>query len=129
MTPIALELLSPARDAETGRTAIDCGADAVYIGPPAFGARASAGNSIDDIASLATYAHRFGARVYDTMNTIVLDNELEKARLMALELCDAGIDALIVQDMAYLDMNLPVALHASTQCDIRTPRKLSLIHI
>ena len=123
MTPIALELLSPARDAETGRTAIDCGADAVYIGPPAFGARASAGNSIDDIASLATYAHRFGARVYATMNTIVLDNELEKARLMALELCDAGIDALIVQDMAYLDMNLPVALHASTQCDIRTPRK------
>ena len=121
MTPIALELLSPARDAETGRTAIDCGADAVYIGPPAFGARASAGNSIDDIASLATYAHRFGARVYATMNTIVLDNELEKARLMALELCDAGIDALIVQDMAYLDMNLPVALHASTQCDIRTP--------
>ena len=78
MTPIALELLSPARDAETGRTAIDCGADAVYIGPPAFGARASAGNSIDDIASLATYAHRFGARVYATMNTMSWTTSLKR---------------------------------------------------
>ncbi len=118
-----LELLAPAKDIETGRTAIDCGADAVYIGPPAFGARAAAGNSIDDIGRLADYAHRFGARVYATMNTILFDNELEQARRMALDLYDAGTDALIVQDMAYLMMDLPIALHASTQCDIRTPEK------
>lgn len=125
--PATLELLAPARDIEIGRTAIDCGADAVYIGPPAFGARAAAGNSVADIGRLAEYAHRFGAHVYATMNTILFDNEVEDARRMALELYEAGVDALIVQDMAYVEMNLPIALHASTQCDIRTPEKAALL--
>lgn len=121
--PRTLELLAPARDLETGRTAIDCGADAVYIGARALGARASAGNSTADIAELVRYAHRFGARVYVTMNTIVTEAELEQARALALEMAEAGVDALIVQDMAYTQMDLPIALHASTQCDIRTPQK------
>lgn len=127
MSPTALEILAPAKDIEVGRTAIACGADAVYIGPPAFGARAAAGNSVADIGRLCDYAHIFGARVYATMNTILFDDELEKARRMALELWDAGVDALIVQDMAYLTMDLPLALHASTQCDIRTPEKAALL--
>ncbi len=121
--PVELELLAPARDAATGRIAVDCGADAVYIGPEAFGARAAAGNSTADIGSLVDYAHGFGVRVYATTNTILLDSELEAARRQALDLYNVGVDALIVQDMAYLEMNLPIALHASTQCDIRTPQK------
>lgn len=126
MTP--LELLAPARDAAIGRTAIDCGADAVYIGAPAFGARAAATNSISDIACLAGYAHRYGARIYVTMNTLLLDSELEDARRTVWELYDAGADALIVQDMAYLMMDLPpIALHASTQCDIRTRQKAAAL--
>mgnify|MGYP000166884750 CR=1 FL=1 len=127
MTARALELLAPAKDLETGRTAIDCGADAVYIGARAFGARASAGNSTADIAALAEYAHRFGARVYVTLNTIVEESELEQARTLAMELVEAGVDAFIVQDMAYTRMGIPIALHASTQCDIRTPRKAKLL--
>lgn len=119
----ALELLAPARDAATARAAIDCGADAVYIGPRAFGARAAAGNDTADIAGLVRYAHLFGVKVYATMNTILKDSELEEARALAMELAAAGVDALIVQDMAYTAMDLPVALHASTQCDIRTPAK------
>ena len=122
-----LELLSPARDAAVARTAIDCGADAVYIGGPAFGARAAAGNSVDDIASVADYAHRFGARLYVTMNTVLLEEELEQARTQALAMAAAGVDALIVQDMAYTMMDLPIALHASTQCDIRTPEKAAFL--
>lgn len=122
-TARTLELLAPAKDLETGRIAIDCGADAVYIGARAFGARASAGNSTGDIAALADYAHRFGARVYVTMNTIIEESELSQARQLALDLADAGVDALIVQDMAYTQMNLPIPLHASTQCDIRTSAK------
>lgn len=123
-----LELLSPARNAEVGRIAILAGADAVYIGAPAFGARAAAVNTVADIAALAAFAHRFRARVYVTMNTILFDNELEEARKLVWELYDAGVDALIVQDMAYLMMNLPpLALHASTQCDIRTPAKARLL--
>lgn len=124
----SLELLSPARDASVGRAAILAGADAVYIGAPAFGARAAATNSIADIAGLTDFAHRFRAKVYVTMNTILFDNELEEARKMVCELYKVGVDALIVQDMAYLEMNLPpIALHASTQCDIRTPRKAAML--
>lgn len=124
MSPRTLELLAPARDAEIGRAAILAGADAVYIGAPAFGARAAAGNSVADIAGLCAFAHRFTARVYVTMNTILFDSELESARKLVWELYAAGVDALIVQDMAYLEMKLPpIALHASTQCDIRTPEK------
>lgn len=124
----SLELLSPARDAATGRIAVKAGADAVYIGGPSFGARAAAGNSIGDIAELAAFAHLFGARVYVTMNTILFDNEIEEARQMVWQLYGAGVDAIIVQDMAYLEMDLPpIALHASTQCDIRTPEKARLL--
>ena len=119
-----LELLAPARDASVGRTAILAGADAVYIGAPAFGARASATNTIDDIAALSDFAHRFRTKVYVTMNTIVFDEELQQVEAMVWQLYKAGVDALIVQDMAYLEMKLPpIALHASTQCDIRTPEK------
>lgn len=119
-----LELLAPARDAATGRIAVLAGADAVYIGAPAFGARAAATNSIADIASLAAFAHVYRAKVYVTMNTILYEDELERAREMVWELYKAGVDALIVQDMAYLEMNLPpIALHASTQCDVRTAEK------
>ena len=123
-----LELLAPARNAEIGRTAILAGADAVYIGAPAFGARAAAGNSVADIASLTVFAHRFRAKVYVTLNTILFDNELADACNLVWQLYHAGVDALIVQDMAYLTMHLPpVALHASTQCDIRTPEKAKIM--
>lgn len=124
MSTRSLELLAPARNAEVGRVAILAGADAVYIGAPAFGARAAAGNSVADIASLCSFAHIFRARVYVTMNTILYDTELAEARDLVWQLYAAGVDALIVQDMAYLKMDLPpIALHASTQCDIRTPEK------
>ncbi|MCM1067180.1 MAG: U32 family peptidase [Muribaculaceae bacterium] len=119
-----LELLSPARDAAVGRAAILAGADAVYIGAPAFGARAAAGNDVESIKGLCDFAHRYRARVYVTMNTILFDSELEQARELVWSLWRAGVDALIVQDMAYLEMELPpIELHASTQCDIRTPEK------
>lgn len=123
-----LELLAPARDASVGRIAILAGADAVYIGAPAFGARASAGNDVAEIAGLVAFAHQFRARIYVTMNTILFEDELEKARELVWELYRAGVDALIVQDMAYLMMDLPpIALHASTQCDIRTPEKAAML--
>lgn len=126
MEPRKLELLAPAKNADIGRTAILAGADAVYIGAPSFGARAAATNSIDDIRGLAAFAHKYRARIYVTMNTILFDTELEDARKMVWQLYEAGVDALIVQDMAYLTMDLPpIALHASTQCDIRTPEKAS----
>lgn len=126
MTP--LELLSPARDAAIGRRAILAGADAVYIGAPAFGARAAATNTVEDIRGLATFAHRYGARVYVTMNTILYDSELAAARDLVWQLYAAGVDALIVQDMAYLGMDLPpIALHSSTQCDIRTVEKARIL--
>lgn len=102
------------------------GADAVYIGAPAFGARAAATNSVESIRSLAQLAHRYRARVYVTMNTILYDNELDEASRLVKQLYGACVDALIVQDMAYLGLDLPpIALHASTQCDIRTPDKAS----
>lgn len=120
-----LELLAPARDAEVGRIAILAGADAVYIGAPAFGARAAATNSIADIAGLVEFAHRFRARIYVTMNTIVYEHEIAEVEAMVWQLYNIGVDALIVQDMAYLGMKLPpIALHASTQCDARTPAKV-----
>lgn len=123
MTQI-LELLAPARNVEVARTAIAAGADAIYIGAPAFGARAAASNTIEEIASLTADAHRFGVKIYVTMNTIVYDSELEDARRQVWQLYSAGVDAIIVQDMAYLKMALPpIALHASTQCDIRSVEK------
>ena len=123
-----LELLSPARDAEIGREAILHGADAVYIGGPAFGARTKADNSVADIAGLTAFAHRYGARIFVTVNTILHDTELEPARRYIHELYDAGVDALIVQDMGILQLDIPpIALHASTQCDIRTVEKAKFL--
>ncbi len=119
-----LELLAPARDAEIGIEAVNHGADAVYIGGPAFGARDKASNSAADIERLARHAHRFGARIFVTHNTILRDDELEEARQVAWDMWHAGADALIVQDMALLELDLPpIQLHASTQTDIRTPAK------
>lgn len=119
-----IELLAPARNANIGIEAIRHGADAVYIGASAFGARAQAGNTVDDIARLVDYAHQFNARIYCTVNTLIYDNELRDAERMIHKLYNAGVDALIVQDMALLRLDLPpIALHASTQCDIRTPEK------
>ncbi|MBR1838735.1 MAG: U32 family peptidase [Bacteroidaceae bacterium] len=120
----SIELLAPARDAQTGREAILHGADAVYIGGPAFSARAAATTSVDDIATLCDFAHLYGARVYVALNTILYDDELRAAERLIGQLYKAGVDALIVQDMALLRMELPpIALHASTQTDIRTPEK------
>ncbi|MEA3395391.1 MAG: U32 family peptidase [Pseudomonadota bacterium] len=119
-----LELLSPARSADIGIEAINHGADAVYIGGPSFGARTSADNSVQDIARLVQHAHRFNSRIFVTLNTILRDDELEPARKLAWQLFDAGVDALIIQDMGLLEIDLPpIQLHASTQTDIRTPEK------
>ena len=124
MTSSFLELLAPAKNADFGIEAIKHGADAVYIGGPTFGARAEAGNSLADIERLCHYAHRFHARVLLALNTILRDDELESARQIAWQAFEAGVDALIVQDMGLLEIDLPpVELHASTQCDIRTPQK------
>ena len=121
----SIELLSPARDLECGIAAVDHGADAVYIGAARFGARASAGNSVQDIARLCAYAHPFGVKVYVTVNTILYDEELQDTQDLIWELYRAGADALIVQDMALLRMNLPpIPLHASTQMDNRSPEKV-----
>lgn len=125
---IPLELLAPARTCKTGRLAILHGADAVYIGGPSHGARASASNSIEDIRELCEFAHQFRARVYVTLNTIIFDSELEEVRNTVMRLYRAGVDALIVQDMALLRMEIPpIALHASTQCDTRTPEKAKFL--
>ena len=123
-----LELLSPAKNAEFGIEAINHGADAVYIGGPAYGARAKAPNTVEDIARLVTHAHRFNAEVFVALNTIFHDNELEGAREIVYQLYDAGVDALIVQDMGLMEMDLPpIQLHASTQTDIRTVEKAKFL--
>ena len=119
-----LELLSPARDTTIAKEAILHGADAVYIGGPGFGARHNASNSVAEIAELVQFAHLFHARVFVTLNTILHEDELEPARQMIWQLYEAGIDALIVQDMGVMEMDLPpIEIHASTQCDIRTLEK------
>ena len=124
LLPHQLELLAPARDAAIGIEAVNHGADAVYIGGPSFGARTSADNTVADIARLVAHAHRFNSRIFVTMNTILRDDELEGARTLAWQLYEAGVDALIVQDMGLLAIDMPpLQLHASTQCDIRTPEK------
>jgi len=123
-----LELLSPAKTAEIGREAILHGADAVYIGGPAFGARHNASNPLEDIASLVQFAHGYRARIFVTMNTIMHDAELETARKQIWQLYEAGVDALIIQDMGLLELDLPpIQLHASTQCDIRTLEKAKFL--
>lgn len=123
--PDYLELLAPARNTDIGIAAIDCGADAVYIAGPAFGARQAAGNSMEDIQRLTEYAHRFGARIFLTLNTILFDDELAEAERLLAGARDAGVDAIIAQDLAVWKLtDLPV--HASTQCAIRTPEKARL---
>ncbi|MCS6133359.1 U32 family peptidase [Shewanella baltica] len=123
-----LELLAPAKNADYGIEAIRHGADAVYIGGPAFGARATAGNSVEDIARLCTYAHQYHAQVFVALNTILMDNELADAEKLIWQLYEAGADALIVQDMGVLQLNLPpIALHASTQMDNRSPEKVAFL--
>ena len=119
-----LELLAPARDAIIGKEAVIHGADAMYIGADAFGARAAARNSVADIASLVDFAHSFDSRVYVTLNTLIYDDELREAEKLIRQLYIIGVDALIVQDLSVLRMDIPpIALHASTQCDTRTPAK------
>lgn len=123
-----IELLSPAKNLETGIEAINHGADAVYIGADKFGARSAAGNSIADIESLCRYAHLFHAKVYVTLNTILFDHELKEAERLIHQLYNAGIDALIIQDMGILMMDLPsIPLHASTQTDNRTVEKVKFL--
>ena len=132
-----LELLAPARDYQIGIAAIDCGADAVYIAGPQFGARQAAGNGMDDIRRLCEYAHRFGAHIFVTLNTILYDDELEEAYRQMLQVQEAGADAIIVQDMAIMAMarngignlkeDIHIPLHASTQCAIRTPEQAAYL--
>lgn len=123
-----LELLAPAKNAEQGIAAINHGADAVYIGAPLFGARAAAGNSIDDIDKLVKCAHLFGSKVFATVNTLLFDNELEAARQMIWTLYDTGIDAIIMQDMGLLEMDLPpIELHASTQTHNIDPQRVKFL--
>ena len=132
-----LELLAPARNADIGIAAIDCGADAVYIAGPAFGARKDAGNPVSEIARLCEYAHRFGARIFVTVNTLIFESELQECYRLMLDCQKAGADALIVQDPALLALaaggpdgkgeKVSIPLHASTQCSIRTPERAAAL--
>lgn len=128
MTP--LELLAPAKNLECGKAAIDHGADAVYIGADHFGARAAAGNSVADIEELCSYAHQFAAKVYVTVNTIIYDDELDATRQLINDLADAGVDAVLIQDMGVLNMvkQTPMDAHASTQTDNRSADKVAWLH-
>lgn len=128
MIPRRIELLSPAKNAEIGIEAINHGADAVYIGAPRFGARAAAGNNISEIARLVDYAHGYDARVYVALNTILKDDELSDAERIIRDMYSIGVDALIVQDMGILELDIPpIALHASTQTDNRTVEKVKFL--
>ena len=121
-----LELLAPAKDGATARTAILCGADAVYIGAPQFSAREAAGNSIATIRQVVDFAHPYYARVYVALNTLLRDGELPETEGMIRALCDVGIDGLIIQDVGLLELDLPpVPLIASTQMDNATPEKVA----
>ena len=128
---IPLELLAPAKDLACGMAAVDHGADAVYIGAQRFGARAAAGNSVEDIRQLCDYAHQFAVKVYVTVNTIIYDDELEETEQLIRQLAEAGVDAILVQDMAVLSLTSDLSsltshlsLHASTQTDNRTAEKV-----
>ncbi|MGI6243121.1 MAG: peptidase U32 family protein [Prevotella sp.] len=131
-----LELLAPAKNLECGLAAIDHGADAVYIGADKFGARAAAVNSLNDIKTLCDYAHQYGARIYVTVNTIIYEEEMDATQQLIFKLSEMGVDAILIQDMATLQMrkvafdkigSAPL-LHASTQCDTRTPEKVEWLH-
>lgn len=126
--PRKIELLAPARDAATAIEAIKHGADAVYMGATSHGARSAAGNSLEDIAKVVEFAHQFNVKVYITVNTIIYNNELDAVEQLIHKLYHIGVDALIVQDMGILRMNIPpIALHASTQCDTRTVEKAKFL--
>ena len=120
-----LSLLSPAKNKEVAKAAIQAGADAVYIGAPAFGARQAAGNSLEDLAEVVQYAHTYGVQVLVTMNTLLHEDEYPEAVSLAHALYKIGVDALIIQDLHLLELDLPpIRLHASTQCDNRTPEQV-----
>ena len=124
-----IELLAPAKNLEVGRVAIDAGADAVYIGGPAFGARKAAGNSLEDIAELCRYAHIFGVRVFTTLNTLLRDDEMDEAVRLACAYREAGVDAILIQDLRLARILFDMGgfenmLHASTQCDVRDLRRV-----
>ena len=122
---LPLSLLAPARDKEVAKAAIQAGADAIYIGAPVFGARQAAGNSLDDLAEVVHYAHTYGVQVLVTLNTLLHENEYPEAVALAHALYKIGVDALIIQDLHLLDFDLPpIRLHASTQCDNRTPEQV-----
>ena len=126
------ELLAPAKDLETGIAAINCGADALYIGAPSFGARHLAGNSLDDIKTLTDYAHKFNVKIHVTINTILTDNELEDAKILIENLYKIGVDAIIVQDMGLINLAIknelpPIVIHASTQCNNRGVKKVKFL--
>jgi collagenase-like PrtC family protease len=123
-----VEILAPAKDLIHGIAAINSGADAVYVGAPQFGARSNATNSIEDVAALVQYAHLYNVPVFVVMNTILYDNELETCRQMIWKLYDIGVDALIIQDMAIMEMDLPpIILHASTQANNRDADKMKFL--
>ena len=125
---MALELLAPAKNLEQGTLALRCGADAVYMGGPQFGARQAAGNELADFEQLTREARLWGAKVYATLNTLLYDHELEEARRQAWSLFEAGVDALINQDMADLEMDLPpLPLHASTQAACDSPERVAFL--
>ena len=124
-----IEILAPAKNLIQGVAAINAGADAVYIGAPMFGARTNVTNSLDDIASMVRYAHLFKAKVFVVINTILYDHELELCMKLIYQLYDIGVDALIIQDMAILEMKLPpIVLHASTQANNRDPKHVKFLH-
>ncbi|MCM1377117.1 MAG: U32 family peptidase [Clostridium sp.] len=128
MKPREIELLAPAANAETALEAILHGADAVYIGGPSHGARKNAANTIDDIRKVVDFAHTYRAKVYTTVNTIIYESELKEVERLVTDLWRAEVDALIVQDMGLLRLDIPpIALHASTQCDIRTLEKAQFL--
>ena len=123
---VPLSLLAPAKNIEVAKAAIQAGADAIYIGAPAFGARQAAGNSIEDLAEVVRYAHTYGVQVLVTVNTLLHDDEYPQAVSMIHDLYRIGVDALIIQDLHLLDLDLPpIRLHASTQCDNRTPEHVA----
>ncbi|MDR1543922.1 MAG: U32 family peptidase [Prevotellaceae bacterium] len=123
-----IELISPAKDSETGIAAILQGADAVYIGAPKFSARSAASNSVEDIEELVSFAHRYFAKVYVALNTILKDSELAETQQLIYDLYKIGVDALIIQDMGILELDLPpIELHASTQCNNRTVEKVNFL--
>lgn len=126
---VSLSLLAPARDKEVAIAAIQAGADAIFIGAPAYGARQAAGNSLEDLAEVVRYAHQYGVQVLVTLNTLLYEDEYPKAVELAHGLYKIGVDALIIQDLHLLDFDLPpIRLHASTQCDNRTPEQVAFLH-